>query len=185
MDLVIVSAPFGVDRTPFMTKFVEELVAEEPRNVVVLRSDEKSSEISLKDESSVRMERIEHACVSCSIKADLVSVLREMARSKGPEVIVFETDSRSRPATVMDAVKDCVDFPIGSITTIVVLDSGLFTSHQKAWEQILEHQISEAELVVIYSNVHIDQGCNLDLEKHVRSLGFQGFISHMMTDNRP
>lgn len=178
MDIIMVTAPLGVDRTGFISYLVENLMADGPRNVVVLRNDMSGKEFNLVTDCEVKVENLRGGCVSCSLKSDLIPAIREISSRSGPEVIIFETNHNAQPAVVIDAMNDCSGFDIGEICTIVILDARLFDNHHRVWEKPLSHQLKEAQLVVIDGVGEVDGHIADGVLDMVRNMGYVGNISY-------
>lgn len=178
MDVIMVTAPLGVDRTGFISYLIENLMLDGPRNVVVLRNDLTDKEFNLVTDCEVSMENLRGGCVSCSLKSDLIPVLREISSRSGPEVIIFETNHNAQPAVVIDAMMDCSGFDIGEICTIVILDARLFDKYHRVWEKPLSHQLKEAQLVVIDGVDDVNSLVTEKVMEMVRGMGYEGSISH-------
>ncbi len=178
MDIIMVAAPLGVDRTAFISYLIENLMADGPRNVVVLRNDMSGKEFKLATGCEVNVENLRGGCISCSLKSDLIPAIREISSRSGPEVIIFETNHNAQPAVVIDAMMDCSGFDIEEICTIVMLDARLFENHHPVWEKPLSHQLKEAQLVVIDGVEDVDGHIIERIMDMIRGMGYDGNVSH-------
>ena len=178
MDIIMVAAPLGVDRTGFISYLIENLMVDGPRNVVVLRNDMTGKEFDLVTDCDVSVENLRGGCVSCSLKSDLIPAIREISSRSGPEIIIFETNHNAQPAVVIDAMMGCTGFDIGEICTIVILDARLFNNHHRVWEKPLSHQLKEAQLVVIDGVNDVEDLVTERVMEMVRNMGYEGSISY-------
>ncbi len=185
MLFVMLSSPMGVDKSAVSSALIRGLRSEGIRRVTVMSNDE-DSRAPTGDSRICELERrhLRNACVSCSLKPDLIEELRRVKAESDPQAVIFETNPNAHPSMVHDALDD-LDAPrISKVTVVTVLDAATFKERAAAFERPLRQQLSHADLVVLDNAGAVAEDALDEMEATVASWGHRGPFLRMAAGDR-
>ncbi|MDD3398449.1 MAG: GTP-binding protein [Candidatus Methanomethylophilaceae archaeon] len=178
MHFIIVSGSLGVDRHSIIRGLMRSLRSDGSRRVAVISSQhgEPCMDDSFISDNGVLARDMKGGCVSCSLKTDLVSIMREIHLQGRPEFVIFEPSGTTDPGKVKDALDDAVDLDVHKVTFILVLDACTFEKTWSMFQRPLRNHMREADLVLVYGWEDISDEDRHRFMGRLVSLGLQGEV---------
>ncbi len=182
MLFVMLSAPMGVNRSAVSSALIRGLRAEGLRRVTVLSNDVAVDSADAMNSRICELERrtLNNACVSCSLKPDLVEELRRMERESDPQAVIFEANPNAHPVMVLDALEDLNGLTISNVAVVMVLDAVMFHERAAVHERPLRQQLGLADLVVMDNADGVAYEELEEMESTVASWGHRGPFLRML-----
>jgi len=140
---------------------------------------------SLLAQSGFYVKNMLSGCICCTLNADLITTLRDIAERIGPAYVVFEPTGLAFPGRIVASVREFVG-ALNSARIIAVLDVERFDALLKVSPQLVSAQLADADAILINKADMASADALRDIASMVKSINARAIcFETVATDGIP
>lgn len=190
MHFIIISGLLGVDRSSAIVDMIEVLNEGQECKIALILNDFTYKRIGeeVRSKYDIQVKELKGGCISCSLKTDLVGIVKEIQIKADPDVILLGPSGATDPETIVNTLRESNGLAISKISCIVLLDAELFSKTWQMFERPLHNHLRFAKLVLAKNVNRVSAEDYNFMNEKVISLGYPGLIEqvkgeHLSFDN--
>ena len=157
MRLLLISGFLGSGKTTLLLEIARHLAAGSEKIAII---ENEVGEVGI-DGQYLRREGLEvqemfGGCICCTLSVDLVTTLRKLHQSVGPERVILEATGVARPGDIVPTVRQYASM-VDEIQVLVLLDGPRYEMLLEVMNPLVTAQIGAADVVVINKIDEMDE----------------------------
>ena len=170
MKLLLISGFLGSGKTTLLLEIARHLAAGSEKIAII---ENEVGEVGI-DGQYLRREGLEvqemfGGCICCTLSVDLVTTLKKLDRSFGPETVILEATGIARPGDIIPNVRKYASM-VDEILALVLVDGPRYEMLLEVMNPLVTAQIGAADVVVINKIDEMDEAGIEDIRRSVSDL---------------
>jgi len=172
MRINIIAGFLGSGKTTLLKRILGGQLKQERVAVLVNEFGEVGLDGEIIGRESFDMIELASGCICCSMKADLLKAVQEIATRINPERLFIEATGIARPADVLETLSLPEIAPILAFEPVVtVIDASRFSLIHRKLPLLYEAQIKSADLLILNKIDLVESGDLKGVHNDLRKIG--------------
>ena len=170
MKLLLISGFLGSGKTTLLLQIARRLAAASQKVAII---ENEVGEIGI-DGQYLRREGLEvqemfGGCICCTLSVDLITTLKKLAQSFGPERVILEATGIARPGDIVPTVRKYASM-VDEIQVLVLVDGPRYEMLLEVMNPLVTAQIGAADVVAINKIDEMDEAGVDRIRRSVKDL---------------
>ena len=184
MRLLVISGFLGSGKTTLLLEIARRLAAGSERIAII---ENEVGEVGI-DGQYLRREGLEvqemfGGCICCTLSVDLVTTLKKLDQSFGPERVILEATGIARPGDIVPTVRKYASM-VDEIQVLVLVDGPRYEMLLEVMNPLVTAQIGAADIVVINKIDEMDEAGVDRIRKSVKDLNEETRVVAVSAEHR-
>lgn len=183
MKVFLIGGFLGSGKTTTVLKLIDKLAADGKKAALIINEvGEVSIDDAVLEAAGIPSKELTTGCICCTLVINLRDTVTEIARVRNPDVLIIEMPGLALPSHVRDELLE-MNVMMSLAPVVTLIDASRFTVGLSHVPNFTEHQLSEAEIIVINKTDLVDEAKIESIESFLKKENPDAYIMRMSAVN--
>lgn len=183
MKVFLIGGFLGSGKTTTVLKFIDRVAADGKKAALIINEvGEVGIDDAALEAAGISSKELTAGCICCTLVINLRDTVTEIARVRNPDVLIIEMPGLALPSHVRDELLE-MNVMMSLAPVITLIDASRFTVGLSHVPNFTEHQLNEAEIIVINKTDLVDEEKIQSIESFLKQMNPDAHVMRMSAVN--
>lgn len=179
MKVFLIGGFLGSGKTTTVLKFIDRLAADKKKAALIINEvGEVGIDDAALEAAGISSKELTAGCICCTLVINLRETVTEIARVRNPDILIIEMPGLALPSHVRDELLE-MNVMMSLAPVVTLIDASRFTVGLSHVPNFTEHQLNEAEIIVINKTDLVDEAKIRSIELFLKKVNSDAHIIQM------